>query len=327
MPNLRLSLACWDYDRTRPLIDGRVAPEGIDLDISVLRPRQIFPRMLEGQEFDASEISLASHATLVGRGTSPFVAIPVVMSKIFRHSGIYVRADSGIESPADLRGKRVGTTQISSTAVVFMKGLLEEQYGVHQHEMRWVMGGLNSPPQNPLIPLDLPPNVELEFLTDGATLEGEFEAGKLDALFSIYMPSSFVRGEPWVTRLFTDYRAREEDYYRTTGIFPIMHTVAISRSTYDQHPWVAQSLYDAFVRATHLATEELYDSDALRVTLPWLLHHVEEARQVFGDDYWRHGFNANRSTWEAVGRFVHAQGLSPRVVRPEELFLPDIGNA
>jgi 4,5-dihydroxyphthalate decarboxylase len=321
MPNLRLSLACWDYDRTRPLIDGRVQPEGIDLDVSVMRPRQIFPRMLDGQEFDASEISLASHATLVGRGTNPFVAIPVVVSKIFRHSGIYVRASSGIMNPADLRGKRVGTTQISSTAVVFMKGLLEEQYGVRQDEMRWVMGGLTSPTQKPLIPLDLPESVELEFLAGRETLEGQFEAGELDALFSIYMPSAFLRGEPWVTRLFEDYRAREEAYFRATGIFPIMHTVAISRTTYERHPWVAQSLYDAFVRATRLAIEDLYDSDALRVTLPWLLHHVEEARQVFGDDYWRHGLKANEATWAAVGRFVHAQGLSPRVVRPKELFV------
>lgn len=325
MPNLRLSLACWDYDRTRPLIDGRVQPEGIDLDLLVLRPRQIFPRMLEGQEFDASEISLASYATLVGRDTSPFMAIPVVVSKIFRHSGIYVRTGSGIDRPEDLRGKRVGTTQISSTAVVFMKGLLEEQYGVRQDEMHWVMGGLTSPTQKPLIPLDLPENVDLTFLATGETLEEQFEAGELDALFSIYMPSAFVRGEPWVIRLFDDYRAREEAYFRETGIFPIMHTVAISRTTYEQNPWVAQSLYDAFVRATRMATEDLYDSDALRVTLPWLLHHIEEARDVFGGDYWRHGLEANKATWEAVGRFVHAQGFSPRVVRAEELFIPGVG--
>ena len=322
MPNLRLSLACWDYDRTRPLIDGRVQPEGIDLDVSVLRPREIFPRMLEHQDFDASEISLASYATLVGRGTSPFVAIPVVVSKIFRHSGIYVRAGSGITRPEDLRGKRVGTTQISSTAVVFMKGLLEERYGVRQNEMRWVMGGLTAPTQAPLIPLNLPDDVELTFLPSGETLEQQFEAGELDALFSIYMPSAFLRGEPWVTRLFTDYRAREEAYFRDTKIFPIMHTVAISRATHEEHPWVARSLYDAFVRSTRLAIEDLYDSDALRVTLPWLLHHVEEAREVFGADFWRHGLKANEATWEAVGRFVHAQGLSPRVVRPGELFLP-----
>jgi 4,5-dihydroxyphthalate decarboxylase len=159
MTDLTLKLACWDYDRTRPLIDGRVKPEGIKLDIEVLRPRQMFPRMLEHQEFDASEISLASHASLIGRGGSPFVAIPVMLSKIFRHSCFYVRVGSGIEKPEDLRGKRVGTTQFSATATTFMKGMLQHEYGVAQHEMHWFMGGLDAPTQAPLIPFTPPPGV------------------------------------------------------------------------------------------------------------------------------------------------------------------------
>jgi 4,5-dihydroxyphthalate decarboxylase len=327
MADIDLTLACWDYDRTRPLIDGRVKPEGIRLDVTVLRPRQIFPRMLEGQEFDASEISLASHASLVGRGSSPFVAIPVVVSKIFRHSCIYVRADSGIQRPEDLRGKRVGTTQISSTAVVFINGMLEDEYGVRQEEMRWFMGGLDSSTQRPLIPLDLPEEVQLEFLPEGRTLEGMLEAGELDALFSIYLPTPFLQGSPSIRRLFPDFRRVEEDYFNRTGIFPVMHTVALRRELHEEHPWVAQSLYDAFARATALAQEQLYDTDALRVALPWLIDHVEETRRVFGDDYWRHGFQANRPAWEAIGRYVHNQGISPRPVAADELFLPDFVRA
>ena len=325
MSDLRLSLACWDYDRTRPLIDGTIKPEGITLDVSVMRPRQIFPRMLEAQEFDVAEISLASYTSLVGRRASPFVAIPVVVSKIFRHSCIYVRPDAGIRTPQDLRGKRVGTTQIGSTAVVFMKGLLEDEFGVRQADMHWFMGGLTSPTQRPLIPLDLPDDVRLDFLDEGRTLEAMMAAGELDALFSIYLPELFLAGSPQIARLFPDYRRAEEEHFRRTGIFPIMHTVALRADLHREHPWVAGSLYQAFREASSLAQKRLYDTDALRVCLPWLISYVEESRAVFGHDFWAHGLEANRPTWEAIGRYVHAQGLSPRPVAPEELFLPGFG--
>ena len=325
MADLQLSLACWDYDRTRPLIDGTVRPEGIDLQVSVLRPRQIFPRMLEQQAFDASEISLASHASLVGRGASPFVAIPVVLSKLFRHSCIYVRSNAGIARPEDLRGRRVGTTQIGSTAVVFMKGMLADDYGVQQEDLHWFMGGLTEPTQRPLIPLDLPRAVRLQFLPEGRTLEGMLADGDLDALLSIYLPELFLQGSPAIGRLFPDYRAVEEEHFRRTGICPVMHTVALRADVHQRHPWVAGSLYRAFQEATRVAQERLYDTDALRVCLPWLIHHVEEAKAVFGPDFWAHGLEANRPTWAAIGRYVHSQGLSPRPVQPEELFLPGFG--
>lgn len=323
MTDLRLKLACWDYDRTRPLVDGRVRPEGIVLDVTFLRPRETFPRMLDDREFDTSELSLASYASLVGRGDCPFIAVPIAVSKIFRHSCIYVHRDAAIERPEDLRGKRVGTTQFSSTAAVFMKGLLSDDFGVRQEDMTWFMGGLTTPAQKPLIPLDLGPGLELNFLAGEETLEGMFDEGRLDALLSIYLPDSFLEGRPWVRRLFPDYRSIEEDWFRRTGIFPIMHTLVLQRDTYEEHPWVARSIYDAFDRATDVAMEELYDTDALRVCLPWLLHHVEEARSVFGDPkWWRHGLEANRPTWEALGRYVYEQGLSPRPVSADELFVP-----
>src|SRR5579862_4711462 len=225
MPDLKLTLACWDYDRTRPLIDGRVRPEGIELDIKVLRPRQTFDRMLDDREFHVSELSLASYAALMGRGDCPFVAVPVALSKIFRHSCIYVRA--GIRTPADLKGKRVGTTQYSSTALVFIRGMLQHEYGVAPSDLHWFMGGLAAPTQQPLIPLDLPKDVRLDFLPAGKTLEAMFEAGELDALLSIYIPGLFLKGSPRIARLFPDFKAVEQDYYRRTRIFPIMHTVVL----------------------------------------------------------------------------------------------------
>src|SRR5215471_5903964 len=324
MSKLKLTLACWDYDRTRPLIDGRVRADDIDLKVEVLRPREAFPRMLEKKEFHVSELSLASYVTLKARGDCPFVAIPVALSRMFRHSCIYVRADAGIKRPQDLKGKRVGTTQYGSTAVVYMRGLLEHDYGVRAEDMHWHIGGLDNPTPRPLVPLKLPEKIRVDFLSQGQTLEGMLEAGELDALFSIYIPPIFLKGSPRIVRLFPDYKEAEKDYYRRTGIFPIIHTVVIRGDVYKEHPWAAGSLYKAFCEARDLAVDGLYDTDALRLSLPWLIDHVEENRRVFGDDFWAYGLEPNRKTLEALGQYVFEQGLAPRVVGPDELFAPNL---
>jgi 4,5-dihydroxyphthalate decarboxylase len=324
MPNVKLTLACWDYDRTRPLMDGRVRPEGIDLDIEILRPRQAFQRMLDKKEFQVSELSLASYAALKGRGNCPFVALPVALSKIFRHSCIYVRTDAGITTPQDLKGKRVGTSQWSSTGLVFMRGMLQHDYGVKAQDMHWFMGGLNSFVEPPLIPLDLPKDIRLDFLSGAQTLERMFAAGELDALLSLYIPKLFLERRPNIARLFPNYKEAEQDYYRRTGIFPIMHTVVLREDVYRDHPWAARSLYRAFVQARDVAVDGLYDTDALRVALPWLIDHVEETWRVFGHDFWAYGLEPNRPTFAAVGRYVHEQGLCPRVVSADELFAPGV---
>ncbi len=324
MSKLKLTLACWDYDRTRPLIDGRVQAEGIDLEIKVLRPREAFPRMLEHQEFCASELSLAFYVTLKGCGTCPFVAVPVALSKIFRHSCIYVRTDAGIRIPQDLRGKRVGTTQLGSTGTVFMNGMLQHEYGVAPEDIHWFIGGLDTPPPRPLIPLNLSKIMKVDFLSEGQTLEDMLESGELDALFAVYIPSIFQKGSPRVTRLFPNYKEVEQDYYRRTRIFPVMHTVVIRDDVYREHPWVARSIFRAFCEARDLAVNGLYDTDALRLTLPWLISHVEETWQVFGKDFWSYGLESNRPTLEAIGQYVYEQGFSPRSVKPDELFAPNV---
>jgi 4,5-dihydroxyphthalate decarboxylase len=324
MPNLKLTLACWDYDRTRPLMDGRVKPKGIDLDIKILRPRQAFQRMLDEKEFQVSELSLASYAALKGRGDCPFVALPVALSKIFRHSCIYVRSGAGIKTPQDLKGKRVGTSQWSSTGLVFMRGMLQHDDGITSRDMHWFMGGLNSFVEPPLIPLDLPKNIRLDFLSGQQTLEQMFAADELDALLSLYIPKLFLERSPNIARLFPNYKEAEQDYYRRTRIFPTMHTVVLREDVYRAHPWAARSIYEAFVQARDLAVDGLYDTDALRVALPWLIDHVEEARRIFGNDFWAYGLEPNRPTFEAVGRYVHEQGLSPRVVSADELFAPGV---
>src|SRR5438874_1208270 len=218
MPKLALTLACWDYDRTRALTDGRVQAEGIDLKIQLLRPREMFPRMLENKEFHVSELSLASYVTLKARGDCPFVAVPVALSKIFRHSCIYVRTDAGIRTPQDLRGKRVGTSQWSSTGLVFMRGMLQHDHGVRAQDIHWFMGGLNTFTEPPLIALNLPNEIKLDFLPAGATLEKMFLERRLDALLSLYIPKLFLDGSPRIARLFPNFKEVEQDYYRRTYI-------------------------------------------------------------------------------------------------------------
>jgi len=320
MANLPLTLACWNYDRSRPLMDGRVKPQGIDLDIKVMRPREAFPRMLEKREFHVSEMSLASYVSLVGKGDCPFVALPVALSKIFRHDCIYVRPDARIRTPQDLKGKRVGTTQYGSTGLVFMKGMLLHDHGVAAEDIHWFIGGLDAPTQRPLLPLNLPPSIRIDFLPDGKTLEGMLAAGELDALFSLYLPDSFLRGAPHVARLFPNHKEVAQEYYRRTKIFPIMHTVVVRADVHREQPWVAQSLYRAFCEARDIATHGLYDTDALHLSLPFLIDHVEETWRVFGKDFWSYGLAPNRPTLAAIGQYVHEQHLAPRAVAAEEIF-------
>lgn len=320
--SLRLKLACNDYDRCRALIDGSVTPDGISLDIATLKPRELFPRMLDHQEFDVAELSLASYATLTARHASPFVAIPVMLSKLFRHSCIYVRKGAGIETPQDLKGKRVGTTQYGATAIVYIKGMLNDEYGVKPEDLHWFIGGLSTPTEPPLVPLNLPGKIALEFLPRGQTLEAMFAAGQLDALFAILLPRMFLAGSPQIARLFPNHRDIEEDYYRRTKILPIMHTVVIRKDVYTAHPFVAASLYRAFCESRDLAIAPLYDTDALMVSLPFLIDHIEASRRVFGDDFWAYGLEPNRASLDALCRYVHEQGLAPRRITPDDLFVP-----
>jgi 4,5-dihydroxyphthalate decarboxylase len=236
-----------------------------------------------------------------------------------------VRTDAGIKKPEDLRGKRVGTSQWSSTGLCFMRGMLQHDYGVKGEDMHWFMGGLNSFVEPPLIPLNLPSAIRLDFLKEGQTLEKMFEAGELDALLSLYIPNLFLNGSPRIARLWPNFKEVEQDYYRRTKIFPIMHTVVVREDVHRKYPFVAKSIYKAFCDAKDIATNGLYDTDALHLTLPFLIDHVEETWRVFGKDYWPYGIEPNRPTWEAIGRFVHEQGLAPRIVTPEELFPVDVG--
>ncbi len=319
-----LTLACAPYDRTLPLFDGRVRAEGLDLNVILLRYEDTFWRMLRHQEFEASEMSLSSYFMSKEQGPD-LVAIPVFLSRVFRHSSIYVNANAGIESAGDLVGKRVGVPEYQMTAALWIRGILQHEYGVAPHQMRWFNGGLDEPGRVEKLALNLPANVSLQSIPQDRTLNEMLVSGELDALATARPPSSFLKGDPAVRRLFRDSKAEEIAYWKKTGIYPPMHCVALRRDVYEKDPWIAQSLYKAFSAARKLCTlADMWDGH-LRYALPFLHHAAEESIGVFGDkDPWSYGLAENRHTIETMVGYSHEQGLIPRAYALEELFAAEV---
>jgi 4,5-dihydroxyphthalate decarboxylase len=322
MSNLKLSLACWNYDRTRALLEERVRPDGIDLTYVNLPVEETFFRMLRHQEFDVAEMSLSSYVLSLFRDDRPFVALPVFPSRSFRHSCIYVHSGSGIARPADLVGKRVGTPEYQMTAPVWIRGILAEHYGVPVTSVTYVTGGEEEPGRPEKLPLDLPPDIRVERIGPDQTLSAMLARGDIDALYTARMPSSFRAGAT-VRRLFHDFAAVERDYFRQTAIFPIMHTVVIRRDVYERNRWVAQSLSKAFRAAQQETYADLAETAALKTMLPWLTAHLEDTRAEMGDDFWPYGIERNRATLATFLRYSYDQGLAKRLLEPEALFAPE----
>ena len=320
MSGLQLSMGCCDYDRTRALFDGRVRIEGCELLPAPIEPEEAFHRAFSSQDFDVTEMSMSSHTLLVSRGQHVYVGIPAFVSRLFRHSGIYIRTDRGIDGPAALAGKRVGLPEYQMTANVWIRGTLLDDYGLKPEDVHWRGGGLEAPGRRERTPIKLPPAIDLQPVAEGKTLSGMLEAGELDAVFSARAPSCFERGAPGIARLFPDYRTVEEDYFRRTKIFPIMHIIGIRRTLAERHPWLPVSVFKAFLRAKELAMHELGQIGHLYASLPWGVAEFEKARALMGGDYWSYGLAANRHGLETFTRYHHEQGLSARKVAPEELF-------
>jgi 4,5-dihydroxyphthalate decarboxylase len=321
--NLRLALACWDYDRTRPIMENRVRFDGIDLTYLNLVIEEIFFRQMRHREFDVSEMSLSSYTVSLFEEPRPFVAIPIFPSRSFRHSGIYVNADAGIERPGDLAGKRIGCAEYQLTANVWIRGILDEDYGLKPSSFTTVIGGLEQPGRVEKAAVRVPADIRIERIGPDQTLAAMLEAGEIDALFTPRAPSSFTDGRGKVRRLFGDTREVERAYFERTGIFPIMHVIAIRRDVYEGHRWTAQSLFKGFVEAQRLAYRDLHETAAMKCMLPWLIQHVAETETVMGRDFWPYGYGPNVKTLERFLHYHHEQGLSPRLLTPEEMFAPE----
>jgi len=315
MANRTITIGMRDYDHTRALADGRVKIDGVDLKfVNITPPSQIFLRMLHDEEFDASEMSLSNFMIAIGKGDRRFVALPVFPSRVFRHSYIWVNTKAGIVKPADLKGKKVGIADYSMTALLFVRGLLQHEYGVAPEDIHWFRR------RSEHVAIDMPPGIRIDSIAKDQSLDGLLEAGELDAVAVTSAPRAFLNGSPLVQRLFADCRAVEAEYYRRTKIFPIMHMVVIRRAIYEQDPSLAARLTQGFEAAKQLAFEG-YEEDL--TALPWTNLNLEYARQVLGHDVYPYGVKNNTATLEAATIYSHEQGLTKKRFAVSELFAPE----
>ncbi|HYA74809.1 MAG TPA: ABC transporter substrate-binding protein [Roseiarcus sp.] len=322
MAELRLSIAIGDYDRMRPLVDGAVRIDAVDPQFMLLEPEEIFFRAFRHAEFDVCELSLSSYSVQVAGGGSPYIAVPVFPSRAFRHSSIYIRDDRGIASPGDLRGKRIGLPEYQLTANVWVRMILEDDYGVAPADVTWVRGGYEHPGRVEKISLRLPLALRLENAPEGKTISAMLADGELDAVIGPRAPSCFREGRPHVRRLFADPRDAAVDWFRRTGIFPIMHLIGLRRALAEAHPWLPYALFKAFEKSKAIALARLSDDSASKATLPFVEEQLEAARALMGEDFWAYGLAPNRETLARFLKAHHRQGLSARALAPEDLFHP-----
>jgi len=320
MAKLNLSLAVGPYDRTRALIDGSVQIDGVSVAGMTLSPEEIFFRAFRQAEFDICELSLSSFTLKTAQGNCPYVGVPAFVSRAFRHTAIYVRADR-IKKPADLKGKRVGLPEYQLTANVWARAILEDDHGVKPSDIQWVRGGIEDADRPEKIAIKLPADVKLEDAPAGKSISRLLAEGAIDG-FIAPRPPSLPKGTPHVGWLFADPVAAAKDYYKRTGIFPIMHLVGVRRELVERNPWLPGAVFKAFEQAKKAALDLLSDTSATKVTLPFVEERLIEARALMGEDFWSYGLEPNRKTLESFLKHHHAQGLSPRLVKPEELFHP-----
>jgi 4,5-dihydroxyphthalate decarboxylase len=321
MSKLQLSVAIGDYDRMRPLVDGLVQIDSVDAQFMLLDPEEIFFRAFRHADFDVCELSLSSYSVKTAAGTSPYIAVPVFPSRAFRHTSVYVRTDR-IKSPVDLKGRRVGVPEYQLTANIWVRLFLEEDYGIRPSDITWVRGGYEHPGRIEKISLNLPGDVKVENARADATISDLLASGEIDAVIGPRAPSCFDRGHPNVGYLFADPQATATEWYRRTRLFPIMHTLGIRRPLAEKHPWLPVAIYKAFERSKAMALTKLSDTSATKVTLPFVEEQLGAARRLMGEDFWSYGLESNR---EVLRRFLerhHAEGLSSRLLTPEELFHP-----
>lgn len=320
MNKLQLSVAIGNYDRCRPLIDGAVQIDGVDPVFMTLSPEEIFFRAFRAEEFDICELSLSSSTVKAAAGTLPYVGVPVFLSRAFRHTAIYVRTDR-IKRPEDLRGCRIGLPEYQLTANVWVRSILEDDYGILPSDVTWVRGGISHAGRPEKIKLSLPPDVRLEDAPEGETISSLLAKGEIDAYVAPRAPD-VEPGTPNIGWLFPDPVAAAKDYFRRTRIFPIMHILGVRRSLAEQHPWLPGAVFKAFNQSKHLALEHLGETSATKITLPFAEERLKEARELMGEDFWSYGIDENRHVLDKFFDHHHRQGLSSRRVTPEDLFHP-----
>jgi 4,5-dihydroxyphthalate decarboxylase len=323
MAQLRLTLALNESDHVRDLVHGLVPVQGVELNSLSLPVEEIFFRFTHFAEWDISELSLAKYSSLRAAGDESFVAIPVFTSRVFRHSAIFVRGDGSITEASQLRGRRIGIPEWTQTATVYARGLLAHDYGVPLAEVEWVQAGTNEPGRVEGITVTVPEGVLITQVRD-RTLNDMLVEGEIDALIAAHPPLEVTRETGKITRLFADFAERESTYYRETGVFPIMHVVAIRRDVYERDRWVAMELFKAFEEAKRRSLVRMVDPNAPFTPVPWAWAHAQRVREQFGDDFWPYGIEPNRRTLETFLDYAHEQRVCERRLTPEELFVDEV---
>ena len=322
MPKVSLTMATWDYDRIQAIKDGSVPVEGCDITNIVTRPEEIFSRLFSHHEFDVSEMSFSMYAQRRADDNLPYIALPIPLSRVFVHSGIFIRSDCGIHEPQDLKGKRVGVPRYEQTRGICIRGMLSDEYGVKPTDIHWRIGGLDAPQRLEFSPQGVPEGLNIEPIQHGSTLSQMLVDGDIDAVFTAATPKCWRDRAPKVARLFPDYRSAEIAYYKKTAVFPIMHLIGVRSSLADKYPWLPRSILKAFGEAKTRIEPNLTEIGALTTMLPWMTAEAEHTIQEMGEDYWPYGIDKNIKTLEAQFRWLYEQGVTKKLCRVEEMFHP-----
>jgi 4,5-dihydroxyphthalate decarboxylase len=322
MSRLEISLACTRSDRTAAILDGRVEVKGCALIPLPGEAEEIFVRALQHREFDVTEMSLSSHVLVTSRGDAPYVGLPVFPSRSFRHSSIYVRTDRGIERPEDLAGRTLGVPEFQMTAALWIRGILADYHGVPPSDITWRTGGLEVPGLKERIAISVREGIDVAPIPADRSLSALFASGELDGIIAPRLPSCVAQGQPGVARLFPDFRSAEAAFYRQSGMFPIMHVLAVRRELAERHPWLAGNIFRAFAEAKQVALAELDRVNFLPVMDPWFGANVAQARELMGSDFWPYGVGRNLKELSAVARWSYEEGLAERLLSPQDLFHP-----
>jgi 4,5-dihydroxyphthalate decarboxylase len=309
------------------LHDGRIEIPNVTLNCEIHPTSKLFPWAVQEARFDITEMSVSSYILQLSRGGSEYTAIPAFVSRAFRHSGFFARAGSGIESPADFAGRRIGVPEYQMTAAVWMRGILADEYGVDCDTIHWRTGALDGGVRRERLELELPQGMKVEPITEGDSLQAMLLRGEIDGLLAPKPPLAFLEGNPDLIRLLPDFEKAEQDYHRKTGFFPIMHLIGVRKSIADENPQLVRDLYDGFVAARDTAMDRLRSvwlGNANRLTLPWLGASMERTLATLGPDYWSYGFAANRAEIATICRYSVEQHLAKSLVEPEALFHPSV---
>jgi 4,5-dihydroxyphthalate decarboxylase len=318
----RLLVAGDDYDRIQALKSGAAAIPGFEIDYLILEPGDTFQRLFRKNEFDISEMSFSTYLVALAKGGFPYRALPVFLSRVFPYGSIYIRTDRGIAAPADLKGRLVGVPSYHFTRGLVVRGMLQDEFGISPADLRWRIGGVDRAEDFSYVAKPSPPGVDIEFIAPGEALAPMLQRGEIDAIISYRDPEIVLAGAPGIARLFPDFRAREQDWYRRRGVFPAMHMLGIRNDLVAAHPELPRLVCAAYEAAKRACLPRLLDLDSLKVTLPWLVAETHDTIALMGKDFWPYGVPKNRRMIETQARWSHEQGLAPRRFAPEDIFEP-----